>query len=268
MISVNDALHAGLRPLPPTAATTPGRVVVVGGAGALGAAVLEQLLGAGSGGTVAALVSRPVAVALRGLATWTVPTLAQLPTASQQADSAVVVFDRARGRHGREAAFLAPGPDQLPQLGRWLMAAGVQRLVVVMPHAPTLMPQALRAGLATLDEQALASLGLLQLVIVRPARGPGGGAQVTGPWLERLGRGLLAQLSWMVPQREQPLRPLRVAQFVNCLLRALPAATPGTRVAPPELLWDWAQPAGGDGMLHDWLRGARWTSPPASGRRW
>ena len=40
----------------------------------------------------------------------------------------------------------------------------------LLPHAPALLPQSLRAGLASLDEQALAALGFEHLVFVRPAQ--------------------------------------------------------------------------------------------------
>ena len=174
----------------------------------------------------------------------------------------MLVFDRERAtRHGRERAFFRPQPADLAPLGAWLLAAGVRRLVVVMPHAPALLPQALRLGLASLDEQALAALDFEHLVFVRPTR-DGMALPVAQPagWGHRVARGLLSQLHWMVPQREQPLRAQRVAQFVTDLARSLPASPPGTRVVPPELLWHWAQPGGGEPVLAAWLLGQ---APPA-----
>jgi hypothetical protein len=294
MSGLDDALRAGLAPAPAQPGGALGnaarghglaahRAVVVGGVGPLGGLVLAQLLAGGGFARVAAPVQQPVAVALRGFEAWPFSGLQHPPAAGQRAEVAVVVFDREHRQHGRELAFVRPRPDALPALGRWLLAAGVRRLVLVMPQAPTLLPQALRAGLANLDEQALTALGFEQLVIVRPARalGPAAGppqasAQRAGPGpsavpnglLHRVARGLLAQLVWMVPQRDQPLRARRVAQFVTALVRALPAAGPGTRVAPPELLWDWAQPQGGDAVLAQWLLDGQWAPVVSAGRRW
>lgn len=279
MTRINDALRGGLSggAGPAGGARSGGariggsRALVVGGVGPLGAAVLEQVLGSGGFVSVAALVSQPVAVSLRGFEAWPFAGAEQPPLPGQRAEVAVLVFDRERHRHGREAAFVRPQPEGLLALGHWLLGAGVRRLVVVMPHAPTLMPQALRAGLANLDEQALAGLGFEQLVIVRPARSTAAATgPAAGPWLARVAQGVLAQLHWMVPQREQPLRAVKVARFVVQLLRALPQATAGTRVAPPELLWDWAQPGGGgDALLRQWLAEGRWQSAPAAAMaRW
>jgi hypothetical protein len=131
-----------------------------------------------------------------------------------------------------------------------------------------LLPQALRAGLASLDEQAVAQLGFKQLVFVRPAR-PGAGVKPSpGAVLARLGRGLLAQLHWMVPQREQALRATKVAAFVSDLAAALPAAPSGTRVVAPELIWDWAQPEGGRPLLRAWLQDEALPSTRAAKARW
>jgi hypothetical protein len=86
--------------------------------------------------------------------------------------------------------------------------------------------------------------------------------------LARLGRGLLAQLHWMVPQREQALRATKVAAFVSDLAAALPAAPPGTRVVAPELIWDWAQPEGGRPLLQAWLQGRALPDTRAASPRW
>ena len=246
------------------------RLVVIGGGGPLGAAVLERLLASGAWHRVAAVVSQPVAVALQGFEAWpSTPMLDAPPTAQQRAATAVLVFDRERQANGREAAFVRPQPGHLAATGRWLLQAGVRRLVVVLPHAPALLPQAVRAGLASLDEQALAALGFEHLVLVRPAHGVGTQAPPAGGrWGDRVARLVLGQLAWMVPQREQALRVGKVADFVTALSRALPGTPHGTRVAPPELLWDWAQPGGGEALLQAWLQGRTLPAVQQSGRRW
>lgn len=246
----------------PTAAAR--RVIVVGAGGALGNAVVEHLLGGGAFAQIAALVEQPLHAAPRRLVGVRADDLA-----SAQADTAIVVFDRQRGRHGREDVFVRPDPRALPALGRALHAAGVRRLVVVLPHAPALLPQALKAGLASLDEQALAAQGFEHLVIVRPAQRAGHtphGAAV--PWLQRVADALLAQLHWMVPLREQPVRADSVAAFVVALAGALPDAAPGTRVAPPELVWQAAQPGDLGALVARWLADGTVPATKLPRQRW
>lgn len=277
MSLLKHALHAGARRAPPVPrASAAQHLVMAGCAGPLGSAVLERALGCGRWPRVTALVTRPIDVALRGLvALRTEATPQAHEHLAPHAHTAIVVFDRERSRHGREAAFLRPQPAQLPALARWLHQQGVRHLVLVMPHAPALLPQALKAGLATLDEQAIAAQGFLHFVVVRPARagaddapsGPVG----TGWWSRRLSalaRSLLAQLHWMVPQREQPLRASQVAAFVVALAQALPEALPGTRVAPPELLFDWSQPGGGEALLRAWLHDQAVPEVALPAQRW
>lgn len=256
MSLLQHALRAGSQD--PAAAATPRRsrgLLVAGGAGPLGSAVLERALALGPWRPVTALVTQPIEVALDGLrvsqvpADWSMP-----PEVSGQADCALIVFDRDASAHGREAAFLRPQPAELPALARWLQRAGVRRLMLVLPHAPSLLPAALKAGLASLDEQAVAALGFEQFTIVRPTRaGPAADGPLAGGRLHRLARAMLSQLHWMIPQREQPLRAAKVAEFVIELARRLPEAAHGTRVVPPELLWDWAQTDGGERVLQAWL---------------
>lgn len=231
---------------------------MIGGGGPLGSAVLSRLLGGGAWARVAVLVNQAMAVAVQGLEAW--PEAWVTEPGGQQPpwlpDTAVLVFDREQSRFRREAALTRPLPADLALLARGLHALGVQHLLLVLPHAPGLLPQALRAGLATLDEQAVAALGFSHLVLVRPARQALGVDPTLPPGvLPRLGRAVLSQLSWMVPQREQALRPARVAQFVNQLALAVPGTPAGTRVAPAELVWDWAQPGVGDAVLQAWLHG-------------
>lgn len=273
MTLLKHALRGGLAPDAADASRATRRVLVLGAGGPLGSAVLEHLLGSSAWAGVATLVTQPVAVALRGLEAWPV-TSAFMDAAPQLPwvpDSAVLVFDRERGarhgRPGREAALWRPDPATLTALGNWLRAAGVRRLLVVLPHAPGLLPQALRAGLASLDEAALAALGFEHLVFVRPAR-QGHAESAAGTALQRLGLNLLRQMQWMVPQRQQALRPARVAAFVAALARALPQVPPGTRVVSPELLWDWAQPGGGAPVLEAWLHGRTLPAVGATAQRW
>jgi hypothetical protein len=230
------------------------RAIVAGAAGPLGSLVLEQLLAGGVFQEVQALVVGPLAPALRGLAALHVDELAR--GAAPRADTAVVVFDRERFSFGREAAFARVPPQDLPALAASLHQAGVAHLVVVLPQAPALLPQALRAGLASLDERSVAALGFAHVVFIRPAQEPSATGPVPLPWLPRLARWWLAQLRWMVPQRDQPVRAAKVAPFVAQVAGQLPQARPGTRVAGPEWVWLAAQPGGSAAeVARHWLQG-------------
>lgn len=212
-------------------------LVVIGAGGALGSAVLAEALVAGRFRQVAALVAAPLASTLRGLLPLTLPALHA--GHGPAFDAAVVVFDRERRSNGRDDAFAMPGPEQLLPLAQALHARGMRRLVVLMPHAPALLPQALAAGLASVDEVALAALGFEHLVILRAARPDGSAQPLRG--LDRVAQLWLQQLRWMVPTRQQALRPAALARCVVELLMALPASPPGTRVVSPETLWQWVQ---------------------------
>ena len=153
--------------------------------------------------------------------------------------SAIVVFERQRHSNGRDDAFVMPDPTELPALARQLHGRGVRRLLVVVPHAPALLPQALSHGLASLDEAAVAALGFEQLVFLRASQSALASPQ--GNRLERFAAWWLSQLAWMVPQRQQPVRAVVLARCVVQLARLLPLLAPGTRVIAPETLWRWAQ---------------------------
>jgi hypothetical protein len=230
-----------------SAAAMQQHAVVAGAGGTLGAAVLEQVLGAGGYAQVFVLADGHIAPALRGFCA---VDRAALEAGRAAAATAFVIVDRAHdaaagglrrsGARAREQAFHRPDPLALPALAATLQRAGVQRLLLVLPHAPALLPQALKAGLASLDEHAVAALGFVQLVILRPSQDAGDAARLPLP--QRLARWMLAQLRWMIPQREQPVRPQKVAALAVEIARALPHAPPGTRVVPPELVWQAAQP--------------------------
>lgn len=225
------------------------RVLVLGGGGALGARVVERLLAGRRFQAVGVWTVQPLRAALRGL----VP-LADADWAGFGAHTAVVVFDRMRHANGREVAFGRPQPDDLPTLAARLRSQGVSALVVVVPHAPGLLPQALKRGLASLDEGAVAALGFAQLVFMRLAQA-GLPAATSASAPTRLARWLLGQLHWMVPAGDQPVRIDTVARVAARLALALPQATPGTRVLPPEVLWAAAQTPDSDKVVDDWLAG-------------
>lgn len=255
MSVIHDALRAGSARRASTA-TPRSSALVIGGGGALGSAVLEKLLAARSFAHVRVAVSQPLRAAMHGLEALRVDALSFEDGASAPlgAELALVVFDRARRSNGREDAFLKPAPEQLAPLARWLFAGGVRQLVVVLPHSMASLPQALKAGLANLDEHAVAALGFEHVVFVRSAQAPADARAASA--LQRLADGVLAQLRFMVPQSQQPVRVQKVAAFVAALALQLPESAPGTRVAPPELVWLAAQSPDAMRLVEAWLAGA------------
>jgi hypothetical protein len=229
-------------------------VLICGAGGALGAEVVEQALARGAFGAVHVLATRAFHATTRGLEPLRVERF-DAPAAVALPRLALVVFDRPRHANGRDAAFVRIEPDQLPALARWLHAGGVRELVIVMPHAQASLPEALKAGLASLDEQAVAALGFERLVIVRSARAPDA---LASRGLQRVADAVLAQLRLMTPQHQQPLRVRKVAQIAVTIARMLHDHPPGTRVLAPEQAWHAAQQKDPAPLLAAWLGGAGW----------
>ena len=228
-------------------------VLVVGAGGTLGSAVLAEALVAGRFQRVSAVVAAPLASTLKGLHALTLNALQggdALPC-----DLAFLVFERQRHSNGRDDAFVQPEAADLLPLARQLHRAGVRQLMVVVPHAPALLPHALKAGFASKDEGAVAALGFEHLVFVRAAQQ--GTAAPGEKGLQRFATWWLSQLNWMVPTSDQPVRAVKLAALVVQLARRLPEAAPGTRVLPPEVLQQASQAEDPEQALRAWLLPAR-----------
>ena len=272
MTLLNDALRAGRTTTKTGATATSSSVrtaLVAGGGGALGSAVLEALLAGRRFATVRVLATRPLSTAMHGLEPIihdeALAATAQ-PLPATIADTALIVFDRERHANGRELAFLRPAPDGLTRLAAWLHQRGVRALVVVLPHSFATLPDALKAGLANLDEHAVAAMGFEQLVFVRAAQAPAD-ARAT-QWLQRLADAMLAQMQIMVASTHQPVRAVKVAQFVAELAAQLGYSAAGTRVAPPELVWQAAQMRDPAPLVQAWLAARELPEVNAPRRRW
>lgn len=250
MSLLHHALRAG-HAAPPTPGPARREALVVGAGGVLGSAVLEQALARGGFARVQALTAGRLAPALRGFAALPEAALSEVPPLG--IDTAFVVYDRVRHANGRDEAFHRPQPEALLPLAQALHQRGVRRLLIVLPQASVLLPQALKAGLASLDEAAVAALGFEHLLFLRPAQAP---AAVAGHSLpQRVAHALLRQLHWMLPQPQQPVRAATVAGFAVALARALPGTAAGTRIVPAELVWHAAQVADADALAAAWLAG-------------
>jgi len=213
-----------------------GRLVVAGATGALGNEVMRLLVGQQDYRQVHVLAREPITAGLRGVDTWVAAGDEPRQWPLLPADAAVAMFDPPRLFYGRERALWTPLPQQLPALAQWLRRSGVASLAIVMPHTQMRLPEAVKRGLANMDEQAVAALAFERLLIVRSARKPaepeGGSALVrVAHWMLSIGK-------YMVPASEQPVRSARVAQFVA---HALQLAPRGIHVAAPETVWRAAQ---------------------------
>jgi uncharacterized protein YbjT (DUF2867 family) len=212
------------------------RLLIAGATGTLGNEVLRRLVGAGAFHDTQVLAREPITAGLKRVRVTVVAQGEPQHWPAAAADVAVVMFDPPRLFYDRERALWTPTPEQLPALAGWLRASGVRTLAVVLPHAPGRLPEALKRGLASLDEHAVARLGFDRLLILRSARKPAALAQRSFP--TRLAHWMLAIFNYMIPNREQPVRAVKVAELLAIALRIAP---PGIHVAAPEVVWDAAQ---------------------------
>ena len=220
----------------PTASAAQARLLIAGATGVLGNEVLRRLAGSSSYASTQVLAREPMTEGLRNVRMTLVAGDDPRAWTPAQAEVAVVLFDPPRMFYERERALWTPEPQQLVPLAQWLRASGVRTLAIVLPHAPGRLPEALKRGLANLDEQAVAALGFERLLILRSAQKPGAVKHPNAG--ARLAHWMLGIFKYMVPSSEQPVRASRVADLLAAALRIAP---PGIHVAPPELVWQAAQ---------------------------
>jgi hypothetical protein len=227
--ALQSAMRAGRLALPDRP-----RLIVAGATGVLGNEVMHRLVGSGRFAHTEVLAGEAMSTGMQsvGIALVNAGSIADWAARPIPAHTGVVMFEPPRLYHGRERSLWTPQPEQLPALAGWLRRCGVQTLVVVLPHATGRLPEALKRGLANLDELDVSVLGFERLLLVRSARKPEAGAG--GNVFEKTAAWMLSTLAYMIPASEQPVRPAKLAHFVDAALRLLP---PGTHVASPELLW-------------------------------
>lgn len=241
-----QALQAASRGASPAAAAA--TVVIAGATGVLGNEVLRRLAGSGSYGAVQVLAREPMTEGLRGVSCVVVAAEVGDAWPQLQAQIGVILFDPPRMFYDRERALWTPRPDQLLALARWMHGCGVGTLAVVLPHAQGRLPDALKRGLATLDEHAVATLGFDRVLFVRSAQKPQ--PAPAAAVLDRLAQWMLSVFRFMVPGSEQPVRASKVAQLVAAALQLAPS---GIHVAGPELVWRAAQ-GNLQALVAGWLR--------------
>ena len=251
-ISLTEALQAAAAP-PPSRAVVEEPALLLGAGGWLGAAMLAQLLAAGLYSRVGAWVVQP--------ANWRGSTHrgviavdeAGFADSAWQGACAFVVLERVGLGGSRDAVFGTPRAEDLLALATRLRGHGVRRLVVLQAHLPGSLPEALRHGFADGVEQGLAALGFEQLLLVRSSRealGPPPGT----PWLERLAALWWAQLRWLLPSNERPLRSVALARVVVAAARLLREREGSVFVLPQELASRAAQDPDGiaSGLRRHW----------------
>ncbi|RZL96566.1 MAG: hypothetical protein EOP82_00415 [Variovorax sp.] len=231
-----QALQAANREVPRPAATSEGTLLIAGATGALGQELVRRLAGRHRYAHTRVLVREPIRDGLRG-----VEALLALDAPIDQwplvaADTALVQFEPPRLHYDRERPLWTPEPAQLSALARWLRACGVETLAIVQPHDQGRLPDALKRGLASLDEEAVVGLGFERVILVRAAQKPAA-MRLANP-AERLAAWMLSIARFMVPASEQPVRATKVAELVDVALRLAP---PGVHVAAPEVVWQAAQ---------------------------
>jgi len=230
-----QALQAARR-APPRAAGAARTLLIAGATGPLGSEIVRRLSGTHRFARTRVLATEPMRDGLRGVESVQVPAgepVRGWPPAA--ADVAVVAFDPPRLHNGRERALWAPQPAQLGELAGWLRRSGVRTLAVVLPHDQGRLPEALKHGLASADEHALAALDFDCVLLLRSARRPVPPRQAA---LHRLAAWMLSVARFMVPATERPVRAARVAELLDA---ALAIAPPGVHVAAPEVVWAAAQ---------------------------
>src|SRR4051812_30874055 len=195
-------------------------LVIAGATGALGNEVLRLLVGRGAWRDVRVLAREPITTGLRSVGAHVVGDAPPEQWSALRADTAVVMFEPPRMFYQRERALWTPQAEDLLPLARWLRGNGARTLAIVMPHTQMRLPDALKRGLAGLDEHAVAALGFERLLIVRSAQKPR--AVGHSNFLHRLAHFMLAASQYMVPGSEQPVRAVKVAQFVADALQLAP----------------------------------------------
>ncbi len=247
-IDPSQALRAANRTQRPNAAKdAKGTLLIAGATGALGHELVRRLAGRHRFDHTVVLTREPIREALSGVQTWQVPDAPIDRWPRCEADTALVLFEPPRLYYDRERALWTPEPAELKALATWLREGGVQTLAVVLPHVQGRLPEALKHGLANLDEQAVAALGFDRLLLVRTAQKPGPAKFANVG--ERLAAWMLSVTRFMVPASEQPVRASKVAELVDVALRIAP---PGVHVAAPELVWRATQ-GGLREVVQDWV---------------
>ncbi|MES3003527.1 MAG: hypothetical protein V4787_22735 [Pseudomonadota bacterium] len=239
-----QVLQGALRP---TAAQRKPRLVIAGATGSLGNEVMRLLVGQQAFASTQVLAREPIQAGLREVGLTVAPSDIPVDWPDLAADVGVILFEPPRLFHDRERALWTPRPDQLVDLARWMRRGGASTLAVVLPHAQGRLPEALKRGLASLDEHTVTALGFDRVLFIRSAQKPG--TPDSRGFFHGLAHWMLSVFKYMLPSSEQPVRAVKVARFVAAALRHAP---PGIHVAAPEVVWRASQ-GDVDAAVRQWL---------------
>jgi hypothetical protein len=226
-------------------------LLVAGATGILGSEVMRRMVGMQGYSLVTMLAREPMTPALRSVSVMVVPHNQIGDWQVTSAQTGIIMFEPPRLYYDRERALWTPQPQDLRALAQWMHKCGVRTLAIVLPHAQGRLPDALKRGLASLDEHAVVAMGFERILIVRSAR-KAEALKVSARFLQKTAEWMLSIVSFMVPPSEQPVRPSKLAELVQKALSVLP---PGTHIAPPELVWQAAQ-GSVDAVVRQWLHAA------------
>jgi hypothetical protein len=243
MMNLDQALVNMASAPPVVASARAPQVLLAGAGGALGRALMARLaLSSVSSVLHIAGLAAHVSSSARVKAWLVTPGVPTAPWGTSRVvpDVAVIALGLPAVR-ATEQVWWQPKPSELLPFVQHLYLLGTRRLVLVMPHEPGKLPNALKHGLASLDEQAIAALGFDHLLIVRSPQRPADLAAAN--WGEKLARLMLSISSYLIPAADQPVRADGFAEFVAELIKASWALQiEGAQVVPPETVWQALQP--------------------------
>jgi len=216
------------------------RVVVAGGTGLVGRALLAQLVADPHCRSVTVLVRRSAQRQglPRGVTAQVVdyqrlgqPAAPTLPAA----DWAFCCLGTTIKTAGSQAAFRAADFDAVLAFARAAQAAGVSRFAVVSAMGANARSRVFYNRTKGEVEQALAALGFQQLVVARPSLllGDRQALGQAGRPVERIAQALMPVLAWLLPRK---LRPIGADWVATALRRAMLEAAPGTTVLESDAL--------------------------------
>lgn len=216
------------------------RVLVAGGTGLVGQALLSQLVADPRCRSVTALVRK--AAQRQGLPRGVTAQVVDYSTLGQPgapalpaADWAFCCLGTTIKAAGSQAAFRATDFDAVLAFARAAQAAGVSRLGVVSAMGANPRSSVFYNRVKGEAEQALTVLGLQHLVLARPSLLLGDRTALGQPARtgERVAQALMPALGWLIPRK---LRPIQGSAVAAALRLALLNPTPGPTVLESDAL--------------------------------
>ncbi|RVU43050.1 NAD(P)H-binding protein [Rubrivivax rivuli] len=203
------------------------RLLLAGATGLIGQAVMAQWAAAVPGGTLHALVRRPLAAPPAGVQPLVVDFSA-LP-ALPAADAALCALGTTIKTAGSQAAFRAVDFDAVLAFARAAQASGVRRFAVVSALGASARSGGFYNRVKGEMEAAVTALGFETLLIARPSLLTGDRSALGQPprRAEALAQTLMAPLGSLLPAAWRPIAGETVAR---ALLHALHTAPAGVQV--------------------------------------